>query len=347
MFNLTPLSSLTGITEIQILFTTLFILTLDTYLHLNLSKKNLELSLIPTGILLAGTGLTITNKTVSLLNYPYYIIFTCLLVVVLLDHRLTLMDLDEQTEEETYDIISPVKKKKGFPFSSIKAKIKASSKSNLKTGSIKNFFTKNKTTGGNIEAKSSDELDENIVQIEKQKYKNILSEVNEFKEKSKKYDKIKNNLKQKDKSLKPERKVVIEKPSKKEISQFESNKEKNKVLQDEKEKQEVDIFEEFGKIKQSAALMKRGRIKKINKNFAEMLGYAKDEVIEKNLIDFIEPEGLKNIERYYSDKLIGRQVDKFITVFSKKDNEKVKVLVVDQDLDIKDNQIQLLKVKEI
>jgi PAS domain S-box-containing protein len=79
------------------------------------------------------------------------------------------------------------------------------------------------------------------------------------------------------------------------------------------------------KIPQSAAIVQRGILKQINSSFVSLLGYAMDEVVEKNFFDFIALEGLADVEKYYLDRLKGENVTAYKTVFSTKDNNKISV----------------------
>jgi PAS domain S-box-containing protein len=79
------------------------------------------------------------------------------------------------------------------------------------------------------------------------------------------------------------------------------------------------------KISQSAAIVQRGILKQINSSFVSLLGYAMDEVVEKSFFDFIAPEGLADVEKYYLDRLKGENVSTYKTVFSTKDNNKISV----------------------
>ena len=85
--------------------------------------------------------------------------------------------------------------------------------------------------------------------------------------------------------------------------------------------------ETLNKIPQSAAILQRGILKQINSPFEEMLGYPKDELVEKSFFDFIAFEGLGEIEKYYLDRLKGDNVTTYTTVFSTKNNQKIPVEV--------------------
>lgn len=85
--------------------------------------------------------------------------------------------------------------------------------------------------------------------------------------------------------------------------------------------------ETLEKIPQSAAIIQRGILKQINTPFMDMLGYPRDELMEKSFFDFIALEGLADVEKYYLDRLKGDAVSIYTTVFSTKENIKVPVEV--------------------
>jgi len=82
------------------------------------------------------------------------------------------------------------------------------------------------------------------------------------------------------------------------------------------------------KIPESAAIVQRGILKQINGAFATLLGYDVDEIVEKSFFDFIAPEGLAEIEKYYFLRLKGdKGISTYKTVFCAKDNHKILVEV--------------------
>jgi PAS domain S-box-containing protein len=85
--------------------------------------------------------------------------------------------------------------------------------------------------------------------------------------------------------------------------------------------------ETLDKIPQSAAILQRGIVKQSNGPFEEMLGYPKEELVEKSFFDFVALEGLSEIEKYYLDRLKGDNVTMYTTVFSTKNNQKIPVEV--------------------
>ena len=87
------------------------------------------------------------------------------------------------------------------------------------------------------------------------------------------------------------------------------------------------LHEILEKIPRSIAIVQRGIVKQINQSFAMLLGYEVDEIIDKNLFDFVAPDGIADIKKYYVDRLKGSNVSTYETVFLTKDNNKIVVEV--------------------
>ena len=81
------------------------------------------------------------------------------------------------------------------------------------------------------------------------------------------------------------------------------------------------------KIPESAVVIQRGILKQINSNFASMMGFSPEELIDRSLFDFIAPEGLNDIENYYLSRLKGTSPDSYITTFLTKENNTLQVQV--------------------
>jgi len=81
------------------------------------------------------------------------------------------------------------------------------------------------------------------------------------------------------------------------------------------------------KTDQCAAIIQRGILKHITDSFAELIGFETNEIMNKSLFDFIAPEGLSGLEKYYLNRLKGRDSCTYGTVFSTKDNGKIIVEV--------------------
>lgn len=83
----------------------------------------------------------------------------------------------------------------------------------------------------------------------------------------------------------------------------------------------------LNEILQSAAIMRRGVLKQINSSFAELTGFETDELVNRDFIDFIAPEGLANAEQYYLNRLKGIGDHTYNTIFSTKNRGKIYVKI--------------------
>jgi len=83
----------------------------------------------------------------------------------------------------------------------------------------------------------------------------------------------------------------------------------------------------FNSLTVEAAVLQRGRIKKANKRFAQMLGYSEDELVGKHLVDFVGPSGLPGVEQHYMNRLKGVDDASYHTVFLSKEENEIPVKV--------------------
>ncbi len=79
------------------------------------------------------------------------------------------------------------------------------------------------------------------------------------------------------------------------------------------------------KIPERAAVIYRGILMQANSSFVELLGYEMDDVLGKSLFDFVAPENLEEIKRYYLNRLKGEEISNFETIILTKDNRKMNV----------------------
>jgi PAS domain S-box-containing protein len=84
-------------------------------------------------------------------------------------------------------------------------------------------------------------------------------------------------------------------------------------------------YDLFDKISESAVVIQRGIIKKVNDSFSDLIGYNSDEMVDKSLFDFVCSEGFYEIEKYYLNRLKGEDVSFYNTVFLTKSNDKIHV----------------------
>jgi len=98
---------------------------------------------------------------------------------------------------------------------------------------------------------------------------------------------------------------------------------------------------------QCAAIIQRGILKQINGSFAELIGFETDEIMNKSLFDFIAPEGLADLEKYYLNRLKGFDSYTYGTVFSTKDNGKILVEVSIKPTTYEGKKAEIAIIKEL
>ena len=103
----------------------------------------------------------------------------------------------------------------------------------------------------------------------------------------------------------------------------------------------------FDKIPESAVVVQRGILKKINGSFASLIGYNADEIVDKSLFDFIVPDCFSDVERYYLNRLKGEDVSFYETVLLTKDNNTVPVEISTKPTFFKGGKAEIAIIKKV
>ena len=96
-----------------------------------------------------------------------------------------------------------------------------------------------------------------------------------------------------------------------------------------------------------AAIIKRGILKKVNHSFEQFLGFDKEILLEKTLVNFFAPESLFNIEEYYLKKLKGIKENSYKAVLLKNNCDKVKVEITMKPIKFRGEIADLIIIKEL
>ena len=118
---------------------------------------------------------------------------------------------------------------------------------------------------------------------------------------------------------------------------------------DEESKDDSGLIEKedlFNSLTVEAAVLQRGRIKKINDLFAEMLGFSKDDLIGKHLVDFVTPLGLEGVEHHYMNRLKGVDDSSYQTVFISKTKDEIPVKVNIKNTDFHGERAEIVTFNE-
>jgi PAS domain S-box-containing protein len=341
IFQLTPFFAISGLEELQILFINMIILIFSAYFHINDTRKNLYYSLIPTALFIAGIALSIASSDLSLSQFLHYLLFGCFILVALVDHRRLLTGhelliyraITRPVEEPRKSIVLPdirpqitrakpglqakqqprllIKKPK--PYKVIKKPNKLFKPILLKIGQLL-YSGLNKLSAKVV---SSLKKPNRAVAIEENKILSThdlsaISDFEEYRSLLKEFGKKSPNLEQIDKfidnySAKYEAYVA---------AFYNREKNYNNDKQPASDTKEVET-------KDSDAIIRRGVLKKVDPKFSKMLGYALKDMLEKDLINFVDPESTEQLKKHIIKRLRGIEKSSFETTFLTKNKKKI------------------------
>lgn len=114
-----------------------------------------------------------------------------------------------------------------------------------------------------------------------------------------------------------------------------------------KSKKLYDGCEIFDQIQDSAVIIQRGILRHANNSFVNLIGYEAEEIINKSLFDFVDPEGFLNIERFYLSRLKGEDVSSYETVILTKSNNKISIEVNTKPTFFNGEKVEIAIVKKL
>ncbi|HDD57400.1 MAG: hypothetical protein DRN33_04260 [Thermoplasmata archaeon] len=124
ILELTPFYLISSIEESQLLFFSLIIVLVDTYLHIKDTKKNLLYSFIPTFIILGSISIFIVSNDFSVQYTVYYLLFASFLAVLIIDNKRTLPEPSKRAKKrKKKTLLLPAVQFKKFPVNKRKAHV--------------------------------------------------------------------------------------------------------------------------------------------------------------------------------------------------------------------------------
>ena len=354
MFELTPFYLISGLSNLQLLFLSLILIIFDTYLHVKANKRNLMYSFLPTAIMLGGLGFAITTKELAISNIFQYLVFGCLLFVILIDHKNILTFPDVLISPKKEMVESKILKEKtvidlpqpkftphsifhksprlsvsgiGSFFSLIK-NVKRTKSERTENGKIENP-NKPKIIGNiddkNLSAKkemSSDprNVSGDNIEEEHNKLEEVERKIKKLSKLEEEIEKRRKNLVEKEKAFREQLVSSTRKESYGSLSKLTSDK---TINSDDKNKEGEDCCKILNEISECAAIIQRGTLKQINSYFADLIGYKVEEIVDRSLLDFVVPEGFAGIKKHHLDRLRGAVRSSYETVFLTKENNKI------------------------
>jgi PAS domain S-box-containing protein len=355
IFALTPFHILSGLNNLQLLFLSSMVVIVDAYLHFKITRKKLLYSFLPTIILLSGLGLKIITAEFTLLNIPSYLIFGCLLLILLLDHQHTLEipDVKQRFEEDKIKIQKPLIERQpqlkktytsnvstpsrfSFPlldplFSLFKypkerkeryQELSLDEKSQI---SKKIPVWESKERGNKKESKKIFTPEEQFVireqSKEQQQFDPSISK--EVEEKRERLIRLENEIEHRRRNLVEQERLFREWLH----FSMEKHKPKNKV-ETKNNRKDPEESVDLNALEECTAILQRGVIKDINQVFADLLAYKADQLRGKNLFTLVAPESLNHLKTYYLDRLKGDFSSSYDAIFLNKNQDKIPVQVI-------------------
>jgi PAS domain S-box-containing protein len=318
-------------------------------------------SFLFTGLLFSGIGLAIASRGPGFDDVFHYIVFGCLLFIILIDHKqyLTMPEVEEAPIKEKIaeTITKPSPNKinlnsiKNFTIkyiintpkaffariTGIFSKIRKPEKERVKPIKIKDSKIKlDKITRDEERIKSETTTTmprllslKDLDKIDVSDSNKIHTDIQE------KTDRIISMKKEVDKT-----KAFLNKDEKKPLKQIHPDFHKDKTMEISNLQQmlyskevtlpkniDEDYQKTFDEMSGYVAIIQSGLIKQVKNSFARFLGYEIYEIIDEKLTNFVTPESFYEIERYYISKLKGNEPSSYKVTLLKKDKSKVNVRV--------------------
>ncbi len=389
IFELTPFYILSGLNNLQLLVLSFIVIVFDTFLHVKITRRNLMYSFLPTAVMLCGLGLAIITREMTVSNLFHYLIFGCLLVVVLIDHKhfLEFSEMLVSTEKESIE--TEILKEKPVIVKPQPKVMKASTDHKLSRSSfsfINHLFLlaekAKKTTGkitrkvkiksikqpkiASIKVENADKdndksVDEKVLIFKENfskleaKTRNRLQRaqdiLNEFERRTKKLRHLEEEIEKRRKNLAEQERIFKDQlissvgiKSSYNLSSMSKDKVVSDVHMDKESKEDQKVLDG---INDCAAIIQRGILKQVNNSFAELIGFDTEKLRNKSLFNFIAPEGLVDLEKYYLGRLKGSDKYTYETVFSTKDNSKIIVEVSIKPTTYNGKKAEIAIIKEL
>ena len=356
MFELTPFHILSGLNNLQLLFLSLIFIIFNTYLHVKATRRNILYSFLPTSIMLGGLGFAITTKDLAISNLFHYLVFGCLLFVILIDHKNILTSPDFLFSTKKDRVESKISGKKPvivLPQPQVAPLSIVHKRPRLSPSGISSLFSliknvkrtngertkkgksetpnKSKIIGSNVDKNLSTkkEMSLETKDMPGDNLEGAHTRLEEIERKVKKLSKLEEEIEkrrrklvEKEKSFREQLVSSIHRESYRSLSTGVNNK---IIYSGEKNIEGKEYCKILDEISECAAIIQRGTLKQINNSFAELIGYKIEEIVERSLLDFVVPGELAGIKKHHLDKLRGASRSSYETVFLTKENNKVAV----------------------
>ena len=320
----------------QLLAVSFLVMVSDLVLHLQSNKRNLLLSFLPTAFVLSSIGFTIMFNPMGLSYVFHYILFSCLLLIVLIDYHYVLRGVEAPRFFQ---------RKESIPR-------KMNKLEHLPSYVPPPFLKKELPS----QPSPHPLRPENIAEIQRisdamvQKIQNVVHDLDK---KTDRIEKLEAVLDQQGSPLRRNDKIVFPPnvppvdtggkapPNEEHLLQSVSAEEKVII------KERIENHLIIGEMDHIVAVIQRGIFRDISTAFADFLGYERTELLQKNFFVFIAPRGFDDARRYYLNRLKGMSTHSFRTVLLTKAQTEVSVEITVASTVYKGDSAEFLSIKEI
>lgn len=354
LFDFTIFYSFSGLDNTQLLFIGMVIIIANLYFHIALSKKHLLYSFPLTLFLLGGIGLRVATSTVSSSYLFHYLIFSFLLLVLVVDHRLYLFIPEEfraplaktriEVEKVSLPAFNTVHPKPVRAASTVSSLVSTFSKAlsdvkstmltKLGSGSPQpstaasygdstkdSFISSSFPDGGSTESIDFvHPVEQNIDHIKTTKQ--LITDLESISLDH--LDSKINRTKLEDHSFLD---AFFSTPSKPRVKQVQIDA--------------SDLSSLLNNLDESAVIISRGVVKAVNDKFALLIDKPKTDILDHDFINFIAPEGFASFKLHCSQRLAGEPTQTFPVVLLTKKYEKVPLQAMIKPVTIHGKEVEI------
>jgi hypothetical protein len=354
LFDFTIFYSFSGLDNTQLLFIGMVVILTNLYLHIALSKKHLLYSFPLSLFLLGGIGLRIATSPFSLSYLFHYLIFSLLLLVLVVDHRLYLYIPAEfkaplaktrvEVEKVSLPSFSSIHPKPVTTGSNISSIVSTFSKAitdvkntmmtklGLGSPSPSTAASYDKSsdasfTSSPLTEDASTELTDFIHPVEKnanyiKTTKQLITDLESISLDH--LDSKINKTKLEDHSF---------------LDSFFSTPSKPLVKQQPTDSSDLSTI--LDTLDEGAVIISRGVVKAVNDKFASLIEKPKTDILDHDFINFIAPEGFASFKSHCSQRLAGESTQSFPVVLLTKKYEKVPLQAMIKPVKIHGKEIEI------
>lgn len=316
IFDLTPYYLISPTNNIDLLLMSLLVVIIDVYLHFSVSKKNLIYSFIPTSIMLAGLGISVATHGTDASYAFHYVIFGCLLLIALIDQKQILVFQDMKIMPIIEQAVTKSTPDKTLIGIEIPDKPLPVFGQTVRVEGIEEILSLYKETITDVRTMIKDGL------------QSIQNMAGDLEKRTEKLNYLSEEIEERRKNLIEDEKIFRNQLISRPIGKIKFKPVTTEVKQPPIEKPKeikIDSPTMLDDFLGTAAVVKDGALKQVSQQLVDLLGFDSNTLLEKNLVDLIDPESVSEFVKNYSNKSKNNLIHSYKTVFLTKDNKKIHV----------------------